>query len=72
MSILLISGINAGAIDKCEWIELKSKYKGIEQDESLVPDWHKNVVRERLEEYWKHPGEALDFDNVMDKIEKSL
>jgi len=55
-----------------EWIELKSKYKGIEQDESLVPDWQQSVVRERLEAYKKNPNDVLDFDTAMDDIEKDL
>ncbi|MCK9453367.1 MAG: hypothetical protein M0Q90_16845 [Bacteroidales bacterium] len=55
-----------------EWNYLKSKYKEIEKEEISIPDWHKNLVRERLDEYNKKPGSALDFDASMDEIKKSL
>lgn len=52
--------------------ELKSKYKGIEQEEVDIPAWHMDVVRKRLEDYKKNPDQALDFDTAMDDIEKEL
>ena len=55
-----------------EWNNLKSKYKGIEQDEVDIPEWHKDLVRQRLEDYRKNPDSALDFDSTMDDIEKEL
>ncbi len=55
-----------------EWNELKSKYKGIEQEETDIPLWHIDVVRERLDNYKKNPDQAFDFDNAMDDIEKEL
>jgi hypothetical protein len=55
-----------------EWNELKSKFKEIEQVEIDVPEWHKNLVRERLANYKKNPDQALDFDSAMDDIEKAL
>jgi len=55
-----------------EWNELKNKYKGIEQEEMAIPEWHKDLVRERLEDYKKNPGSSLDFDSAMDDIEKDL
>jgi len=55
-----------------EWNELKSKFKGIEQVEIDVPEWHKDIVRERLADHKNNPGQALDFDAAMDDIEKAL
>ena len=55
-----------------EWNELKSRYKDIEQEEISIPDWHKELVLKRLEDYKKNPGSALDFDSAMDDIEKEL
>lgn len=55
-----------------EWNELKIKYKGIEQEEADVPEWHKDIVRNRLDDYTKNSDQALDFDSVMDDIEKEL
>ena len=31
-----------------EWNELKNKFKGIEQEEITIPDWHTQEVRKRL------------------------
>jgi len=55
-----------------EWIELKNKYKGIDQEQVDIPDWQKNEVRERLEEYKNNPEQASDFDSAIDEIEKDL
>ena len=55
-----------------EWNDLKDKYKGIEQEEVDIPQWHKDLVRKRLEDYRKNPGSAMDFDAAMDDIEKEL
>jgi len=55
-----------------EWNELKSKFKEAEQVEADIPDWHKEIVRQRLTDYKKNPGQALDFDAAMDDIEKAL
>lgn len=53
-----------------EWNKLKSKYKDIEKME--IPDWQKNVVRERLADYKKNPKLAANFDKTMDEMEKDL
>lgn len=50
----------------------EKKYKGIEQEEVDIPQWHKDLVRQRLEDYRKNPGSAIDFDSAMDDIEKEL
>jgi phosphorylcholine metabolism protein LicD len=55
-----------------EWNELKSKFKGIEQEELHVPEWHKEIVRQRLADYKKAPEQAVDFDTAMDEIERGL
>ncbi len=55
-----------------DWNELKDKYKGIEQEEVDIPERHKDLVRQRLEDYRKDPNSAIDFDAAMDDIEKEL
>ncbi len=55
-----------------EWNELKKKYKKIEQEEIRAPEWHKDLVLKRLEDYKQNPGSAMDFDSAMDDIEKEL
>lgn len=53
-----------------EWNDLKNKYKNIEQEEVNVPEWHKDLVLKRLDDYKKNPDSAMDFDSAMDDIEK--
>ena len=55
-----------------EWNELKSKYKGIEQEQMDIPDWQMEEVEKRLQDYRNEPVQALDFDAAMDDIEKGL
>jgi hypothetical protein len=55
-----------------EWNNLKSKYKGIEQEDLDVPEWHIKLVQQRLEDYRKNPDSALDFDSALSDIEKEL
>ncbi len=55
-----------------EWNELKRKFRGIEQEEKNIPEWHKNLVRERLEDYKRDPDSAMYFDSSLDEIEKNL
>jgi hypothetical protein len=40
--------------------------------EDVIPEWHKNIVRQRLEDYKKNKEQAIDFDIAMDDIEKDL
>ena len=53
-----------------EWIELKNKYTDIEQFD--IPSWQIEEVRKRLDDYKNNPEQALEFDTVMDEIEKDL
>ncbi len=55
-----------------EWNALKSKYKGIDQEEIDIPGWQIQEVQERMEAYKSNPDQALDFDTAMDDIEKDL
>ncbi len=55
-----------------EWENLKSRYRGLEDIETEIPDWHKALVRERLTEYQSKPDIALDFDSAMDDLEKEI
>ncbi len=55
-----------------EWNELKSKFKGIEQEEIDIPDWHINLVRKRQEDYKNNPENNIDFDLAIDDIESRL
>ncbi|MCD4681594.1 MAG: hypothetical protein K8S00_14530 [Bacteroidales bacterium] len=55
-----------------EWIKLKSKFKGIEQEEIDIPVWHVDLVKERIESYNNNFEKLQDFDIAMDDIENEL
>lgn len=55
-----------------EWNELRSKYNDIDDEVINIPEWHKEQVRNRMEEYKKNPGQGLDFEAAMGDIEKDL
>jgi hypothetical protein len=55
-----------------EWNALKNKFKGIEQVENIVPEWHLEIVRKRMTDYKSNPDMAIDFDTAMSEIEKDL
>jgi hypothetical protein len=42
-----------------------------EDNSSDIPEWHKNILAERLEEYKKNPGKGAnwdDFEKELDNI----
>ncbi|HNW73749.1 MAG: addiction module protein [Bacteroidales bacterium] len=55
-----------------EWNDLKRKYKDIEREDVDIPEWHKDLIRQRVDEYRQNPGSALEFDAAIDEIEKEL
>jgi hypothetical protein len=55
-----------------EWNDLKNKYKDIEQEEINVPEWHKDLVLKRLDDYRQNLVSELDFDSAMDDLEREL
>ena len=55
-----------------EWVALKSKYNLEEQEEIDIPGWHIDEVRKRLENYRNKNDQPMDFDEVIDQIEKEL
>ncbi len=44
----------------------------IDQKDAAVPEWHKEIVRKRMELYKNDPGQAMDFDEALEDIEKTL
>ena len=59
-----------------EWLSLKAKYNGLEQKEIEnnieLATWQKNILDERLNDYYLNPSDVIDFDKTIDDIEKSL
>ena len=58
-----------------DWEELKRKYSELEKEESQmidIPDWHKDIIDQRLADKEKSPDSMIDFDQAIDDIEKQL
>jgi hypothetical protein len=76
MSLQFISDSTAETIGVfipiSEWNELKNKFKGIENEELNIPDWHVDLIRKRVREYENNPNQVLDFKTAIDDIEKDL
>lgn len=52
-----------------QWNDIKSRYKDIEQD---IPNWHQEIIDQRMKDYQENPDQAMDFDLAMDEIEDDL
>lgn len=59
-----------------EWQSLKAKYADLQKEEAenlveLAP-WQKQIIDERLSDYYNNLNEVADFDKTIDDIEKTL
>lgn len=59
-----------------EWQSLKTKYNELEQKEIEnnveLTTWQKEILDQRLNDYYLNPSDVIDFDKTIDDIEKSL
>ncbi|MDB5086314.1 MAG: hypothetical protein JWR09_308 [Mucilaginibacter sp.] len=59
-----------------EWQALKETYEGLQKEEvenvAELAVWQKQVIDERLNDYYQNPTSFTDFDKTIDDIEKSL
>jgi hypothetical protein len=59
-----------------EWQTLKSKYADLQKEEaeSIVElaTWQKQIIDDRLNDYYQKSTDVTDFDKTIDDIEKSL
>ncbi len=59
-----------------EWQTLKTKYAELQKEEAenlaVLSNWQKQIIDERLNDYYNNTGETADFDKTIDDIEKSL
>lgn len=59
-----------------EWQDLKSKYSDLQKEEAenlvQLSDWQKQIIDQRLNDYYNHPSDIADFDKTIDDIEKNL
>ncbi|MBX3163378.1 MAG: hypothetical protein KF900_02770 [Bacteroidetes bacterium] len=59
-----------------EWQTLKTKYADLQKEEAEnvmeLAQWQKQIIDERLNDYYKNANDVTDFDKMLDDIEKSL
>jgi hypothetical protein len=59
-----------------EWQTLKTKYAGLQKEEAEnkieLVSWQKQVIDERLSDYYKNPMDVADFDSTLDDVEQNL
>ena len=59
-----------------EWQFLKTKYTDLQKEESQnvteMASWQKQIIDERLNDYYKNSSDVTDFDKTINDIEKGL
>lgn len=69
---LEINDKNAKAfVDFIKTLDYVKISDGAETD-FTIPEWHKNLIEERLESYKKDTGALKDFKQIIDDFKKSL
>ena len=58
-----------------EWQSLTAKYSDLQKEESEniieLASWQKQIIDERLTDYYNNPSDVSDFGKTIDDIEKS-
>jgi len=59
-----------------EWQKLKAKYADLLQEElankAELSMWQKQIIEERLNDYYSNTSSMNDFDATLDDIEKKM
>ena len=59
-----------------EWQTLKTKYNELQKEEAKnileLASWQKQIIDERLSDYYYDPKDVTDFDKTIDDIEKTI
>ena len=59
-----------------EWQTLKSKYADLQKEEAEniveLATWQKQIIDDRLNDYYQKSTDVTDFDKTIDDIERSL
>lgn len=54
-----------------DWEDLKNRYDQLKKEEDQmfeVPEWHKEIVRQRMKDHKQNPDNVLDWDDVKDNF----
>ncbi len=59
-----------------EWQTLKVKYADLQEEEAknfIEPNtWQKQILDDRLSDYYQNPNDVTDFNKTIDDIELSI
>ncbi len=59
-----------------EWQSLKAKYAELQMEEAEskveLASWQKQIIDQRLSDYYNSHSDVADFDQTIDDIEKTL
>ena len=59
-----------------EWQNLKLKYSELQKEEAEnsleLSTWQKQIIDERLNDYYKNTNDVANFDDTLNDIEKKL
>lgn len=59
-----------------DWLTLKTKYADLEVEETTnteeLPDWEKQLIDERLADYYKNPNDVYDIHETINEFRKNL
>lgn len=59
-----------------DWQTLKEKYSDLQieeiQNNTDLSNWQKQIIDERLKNYYNNPNESVDFNQTLNAIEKSI
>jgi hypothetical protein len=59
-----------------EWQNLKTKYSELQNEEAQssleLSSWQKEIIDQRLKDYYKNPDDVVDFNTTIATIRKNL
>jgi hypothetical protein len=59
-----------------DWQILKEKYTDLQNEETQngteLTSWQKDILDERLDDYYKNPNDVVDFDATIANIRKRI
>lgn len=55
-----------------EWNALKIQLEALDYSADAIPEWQKEVVRERIRKYNENPGGVIPFEKGIKDIEDRL
>lgn len=53
-----------------DWESIKNSFPDIEEITNDIPNWHKEILDQRLENIQKYPENIVTWDTVQEEIKK--